>query len=264
TTRLSWSRVAKLEVEAALDSIDGGGGIPIVPRPLIGSGIGHAFDLGRLILRDKTTGADVTETERDRIGHVEFDEMMAEANLEMDRGVLAGPTDAEETALRSRGWAPEEVHAYTERRARQEREQAARFDERSPKWRKGRTRDFVSVIELLGEYKIQDSMARRGPVFAAMISKDLSLIPNLVRSIPSAEVWIGLKTAMHRDANRRWTTNDIHDLDALALAVPYCDVVVTEASAHTLLTAAHLDRRMGTVILRRPTELVQQLQRGSD
>jgi hypothetical protein len=36
----------------------------------------------------------------------------------------------------------------------------------------------------------------------------------------------------------------------MALAVPYCDVVVTEKACHHVLTTSHLDERMQTRILR--------------
>ena len=35
-----------------------------------------------------------------------------------------------------------------------------------------------------------------------------------------------------------------------SLAVPYCDVMVTEQHVHHIITTAHLDDRMGTVMLR--------------
>ena len=36
------------------------------------------------------------------------------------------------------------------------------------------------------------------------------------------------KTAWHRNADKVWTANDIYDIDAMSLAVPYCDVVVPD------------------------------------
>ena len=40
------------------------------------------------------------------------------------------------------------------------------------------------------------------------------------------------------------------DIDAMALAVPYCDVVVTEKACHHALLSAGMDVRMNTVLLR--------------
>ena len=40
------------------------------------------------------------------------------------------------------------------------------------------------------------------------------------RGHASSRVAISLKTRYHRDGRHQWTTNDIHDIDALAVAVP--------------------------------------------
>ena len=78
-----------------------------------------------------------------------------------------------------------------------------------------------------------------------------------IRRMPSTEVSMALKSAMHRDANRarNWKANDVVDMDAMSLAVPYCDIVVTEKASHEVLTAAHLDARAGTIILRNLVDL---------
>jgi hypothetical protein len=44
--------------------------------------------------------------------------------------------------------------------------------------------------------------------------------------------------------------NDIYGIDAMALAVPYCDVVVTEKACHHALESARLGVRMHTALLR--------------
>jgi hypothetical protein len=56
----------------------------------------------------------------------------------------------------------------------------------------------------------------------------------------STEVSIATKTAWHRNANKKWTPNDIYDIDAMALSVPYCDVVVTEKACQHVLTRLDL------------------------
>jgi hypothetical protein len=47
----------------------------------------------------------------------------------------------------------------------------------------------------------------------------------------------------------------------LSLAVPYCDIVVTEKGCHHLLNAARLGERMHTVILRRLEGLATAIER---
>jgi hypothetical protein len=68
--------------------------------------------------------------------------------------------------------------------------------------------------------------------------------------MPSTDVAIELKTAWHRNRDKHWTANDIHDIDAMSLAVPYCDIVVTEKACHNELAAAHVGKRMSTMLLR--------------
>jgi hypothetical protein len=58
-----------------------------------------------------------------------------------------------------------------------------------------------------------------------------------VRSMPSTDVAIVLKAAWHRNGQRIWTVNEVYDIDALALATPYCDVVVTEKVCDHILRA---------------------------
>jgi hypothetical protein len=84
-----------------------------------------------------------------------------------------------------------------------------------------------------------------------------------------------LSTSFHRlDAQRRCpdhtvdrgapkspdaVDDDFFDIDALSVAVPYCDVVVTERHAHRILTASGLPDRVGTTVLTTLEELIGQL-----
>ena len=66
--------------------------------------------------------------------------------------------------------------------------------------------------------------------------------------MPSSDVAVDLKTQMHRDGQRAalWSANDVYDVDALALAIPYRDVVVTEKHAADALRRAGEPDRYGT------------------
>jgi hypothetical protein len=70
---------------------------------------------------------------------------------------------------------------------------------------------------------------------------------------------ISLKKGYYRDANHNWTISDIRDIGALSLAVPYCDVVVTDRQVAHALTAAKLGEHFGTSIFSRLSELVEAL-----
>jgi hypothetical protein len=77
--------------------------------------------------------------------------------------------------------------------------------------------------------------------------------------MPSIEVAIEMKFHLHRSGQTRWTANMIHDIDAMTVAVPYCDVVVTDHQAFDALTRSDLGTRMNTTILDSPEGLVSLL-----
>jgi hypothetical protein len=175
-------------------------------------------------------------------------------SLMLERAMVAGPTDAEVADLRSRGWDPEAAWRVAGERAREEREQSARIDAAVDKdWRKGRLRDMVCAREMLIELKeaLNNACKDRGVDVIKAFVDNRADIRRLVRAMPSSEVAVELKTAMHRNAERarKWSPNDVVDMDAMSLAVPYCDIVVTENHAHHVLTTARLDVRMDTSVL---------------
>ncbi len=57
----------------------------------------------------------------------------------------------------------------------------------------------------------------------------------------------------------RWTTNDITDIDALASTLPYCDIVVTDKAAASVVKVTGLAGRLQTIVLSRLSDLAQRL-----
>lgn len=226
--------------------------LPMIP--LIGRGVGHAF--GRQTgFKIMGPSGDETDRVRERVGAMAFDDRVDQANLLFERSVLRGPTDNEVENLRGLGWNPEAVKQVVERRAAEERDQTLRLDGEGP-WRHSRLRDVVSVRELLIEFQdiLPRGLEERGLVQSDVIS-DPQSARAFVRAMPSTDVSIELKTAWHRNRDKPWTANDIHDIDAMSLAVPYCDVVVTEKACHHALEAACLGKRMHTALLRNLEDL---------
>lgn len=75
-------------------------------------------------------------------------------------------------------------------------------------------------------------------------------------SLPSRRVAVMMQYHYLKDVQRDWTINDLRDIAALAAAIPYCDVVVTDNKAwDAAVNRAHLDREFGTVIFRRLNDL---------
>lgn len=246
--------VMELELAAMLDKLARTSRF-LQAVPLVGRGVRHSIGL-RSGLRIMSRQGDETDQVRERIGANVFDDLIAKINLDLERSVLRGAADNNEVEnLSALGWNLEPVMQVAERRAAQEREQALLLDNES-RWRRGRLRDVVSAREFVIEFQniLPRALAERGLVFADVI-RDQEEARTFAREMPSTDVSIELKTAWHRNRDKPWNANDIYDIDAMSLAVPYCDIVVTEKACHHVLHAAHLGERMQTAILRDLTDL---------
>lgn len=73
--------------------------------------------------------------------------------------------------------------------------------------------------------------------------------------------WVEMKLRHQRQANpqKAWEGHDLNDVTALAIAVPYCDVVVTEKSWASLLTAAKVGQRYDHLVTRSLEDVVDRL-----
>lgn len=251
--------LAELEIDAMIGALPGpgSGGEQI---DLLGPTFGWAFGMrGGLTIRD-ADGYDSSASMREEVGDREFERIMAEATLAFERGMLAGPPDEEIAALRAAGYAPEKTREVTEKRAQQERDLSARLDQ-DDKWRRGRLRDVVSASELTHEWLDQITRATLalGTDIGQVVGGDRERMRAFAEGMPSSRVAISLKTRYHRDWRHQWTANDIHDIDALAIAVPYCDAIFTDKAAHSALAASREFRPFGTFLPRKPGELAEWL-----
>lgn len=258
-TLVSRVTVMKLELAAALDFV-----LRLTPRDpeidLIGHGVCHAFghSNGGFRIRDRATGEDVTSQFREEYGPEKFDAYMANALLELERRPLRGP-EMKPQKLQTFGYAPHQVLQIAKNRADEERAQTLRLDGRGP-WRRERLPGVVSARELLIEFQNMAPTAfqERGVGLEDILTSPEAGVA-FMRSMPSTDVSMTLKTAWHRNRDKPWSANDIYDIDAMALAVPYCDVVVTEKACHHALVSTGMDVRMNTVILRDLPSLVSTL-----
>lgn len=251
--------VIRLEIQEAFCRLLGEGARIYDALPLIGNGGMQALGMGGDLRIRNQEGEDVTDDARARWpeGPEAFDTWRRDAERHLNQALLRGPSEDEKQELREEGWSPEKAMEVTKKRAQQENEQAARLAE-EPRWRRGRLRDVVAAryLALEIETTINEESAKRGVDFPALFSG-----PDAARrfsdSMPSADVWITLLTARHRNPQTPWTVNDIHDADALSVAVPYCDFVATERHAAHLLHAAGLPRRVATTVVTSLDELVK-------
>jgi hypothetical protein len=248
-TLLNQSVVMRLEVEEVLEALGQPRPERYVPLPLVGYGVGHALGM-RGGLRIRSAEGDVTERVRDEWpgGPEQFDSRLSAAELLLERATLCGPSDEDVPALKQDGWNPRAAREVAEKRAAQEREQAALLDA-SPSWRRGRLRDLVSARYLLIELNavVSEALAVRGLKIEEVFG-DTPSARRMMDSMPSADVSVSLMTAAHRNPQTKWTPNDIFDIDGLSLAAAYCDVVVTDRHARNSLIAAGVPARAGTEV----------------
>jgi hypothetical protein len=170
--------------------------------------------------------------------------------------LLAGPRDEDLPSLAEWGYDPRAAIKIAQRRAEQEEKLRMELDG-DTRWRRDRLRDVVAAREMAHELMdaILKALADR-QLSSNDVFPDRESLRRFMRSMPSTDVAITLKTTRHRDPNLRWTANDITDVDALSLAVPYCDVVVTENFAHHVLTVSGIAKRMDIVVLRTLDDLL--------
>ncbi|RKE07947.1 hypothetical protein C8E86_2787 [Catellatospora citrea] len=258
TIMLSRPSVTRLELQAAIEGIVGPGPERYAPLDLLSTRLAHGFGKrGNLLIKD-SEGNDVTMNLRAEMGAEKFDAMMAAMERDANRMLLRGPQDDELDDLRLRGYKPEAHRQVTQNRLDQELELVAILNREPKNWRKGRLRDVVGGRELVIELNDMIVMALmpRGLSVDNLVEGDRAKIRSFARCMPGCEVAIELKTQYHRDPSKRWMVNDIYDIDALAVAVPYCDAVFTDAAARSILVKAGFEGRMKTALPRTPDELV--------
>jgi hypothetical protein len=269
--------IMRLEIEAAFDALLGAGRPSGEEISLIGKSALWGFGMrGGLLIKgpdEDPEGAEAEKRLRYRLGGEKFEKMMAHFNREAERALLVGPDDDMENELRGESvYAPEIPYQHQEERAQQEVDQAKRLDE-NPEWRRGRLRDLLTVHEILielWEIIVVELSARKmsaleftdllgAPRSEEVEERDYSKARNFSDGMPTTRVAVSLKENYHRNREHNWTSNDMHDIDALAVAMPYCDAVFTDAAAWNALKTSRELSVFDTFLPRRPSQLVQWL-----
>lgn len=257
--------VQELELEAVLDAFGRPRDVPFTSVPILGRGVLTAFGrVGGLRVRQRETGEDVTEEVRASWpeGPTAFDAFQEEAERSLDRAVLAGPQDdEEERELRVDGWDPMRALKMIDDNAAFEIELSNRLDQ-NLHWRRQRVRDVVSARHLAFELleKLQAGLAARG-LELEDVCGDPESARKLVDAMPTADVCVSLKAAAHRNPQTIWTHNRLYDIDALSVAVPYCDFVATDREALHALESEGVPQRMRTTVVATLDELVEAMTR---
>jgi len=267
-TILSRAVLMRVEIEAALTAWFGERPDPYASITLLNFGVGPAFGMvGGLRIRNRS-GRDVTEEARleHPDGPEAFDLMLRRMNLEFERSMLRGPSPKEATDLRAKGgWDPAVARRIASERAAAEQAQVDNLNAQDDGawWRRNRLRDITSgrhflidinepATEGLNARRIRNTDAFTRPPEG---SDEPSEVRRFMDSMPSSDVFVTLVTEMHRNPARTWTPNDVFDLDALAVGVAYCDIVLCDKDKAAILKLRKVGERLGTRVTHRLTEL---------
>jgi hypothetical protein len=86
----------------------------------------------------------------------------------------------------------------------------------------------------------------------------------MIRSVPTVLTHRELRRLRHEASPKQWEAGDLVDLTALAPAIVYCDIVVTERVWTDIADRAELGQRFGTTVLRDLKSLVPHLLRAAE
>jgi hypothetical protein len=253
-------QIQELEVEAALNEIPGVAIAPQGPTPLVGPSLLWSFG---------KRGGLVTNAPDPDVAAKQICEAMgidpgadAAASLERwaERQLLTGPDDHNDPDLVSAGYTIQGWRDILEKRAEQERYLVGQLDA-DRKWRQGRLRDVINARETCIELKdvLDRATSAMDKSFVDLLEGDRAKLRDFNDRMPSTRVAVSIKAAYHTDNRHPWTSNDIHDIDALSIAVPYCDAVLTDKAARNQVVSCPELEVFETVLPRQPEELADWL-----
>lgn len=250
--------VATHEIEALLDKKVGPNPVPINTMDYLDWGVYRALGMDGGIRVKSRDGEDVTAAVRQSFadGPKAFDRIVNEARLELNRQMLDGPPPDEQLDFRRRGYNPEAILEQYELEATSEAEWARLLD-KNPMWRRGRLGDLVSAREVAFQI---NSILKRGCDERSVDSlqrlfTSVEDTRNSFNSMPSFDASVTLKTFIHRNGRHRWSNNDVHDIHALAVTLPYCDIVVTDRAMMSRARQSKLAERLNTIVLSKLSDL---------
>ena len=233
------------------------------PVPYIAGGVAHAT--GRWVtprIIDET-GSDVTAQTLPTL-HPTVQAIFGEDRIAqmLSHDAIAGPSDEpEEEELRSSGWNPESIAQAYETIAASENAFAASLaeEEHQPDlrrgeqydWRNARIRDGVAARELMD--RVLPCLKHLGvspfDVFNFDNSPEaLQRNRELTDCLPTFDVAVTLKHSLHHD-KRHWKVNDVFDITALTVALPYCDVVCTDKGMRHHIDKTGIAQRLQTAVI---------------
>jgi len=77
----------------------------------------------------------------------------------------------------------------------------------------------------------------------SFFAKDKAWVTDFINDLPSLAVQMAIRDQTLRGGSKEWIVNDHRDIEHLSVAVPYCDIVVTEKVAANALRRQKLDEK---------------------
>ncbi|CAM5673289.1 hypothetical protein [Streptomyces atroolivaceus] len=251
--------VLKLEFDAAVTSLYGPPPHPFPTVDLVGPGVGWAIGQHIELTPFGPDGPNREELLQ-RIGHEneeKFDALLEGARVSFERLALEGLTPELSASLEAKGWDRKLAEKIAEEQAQSERDLMDSLD-LLPSLRR-RIEVLVPVREFIHGMTFFDEQMRDRGMDIDALANDPVVCLQVIRSMPSMNATVDLKVLNHQ-MKRPWTSNDIFDINTLAVAMPYADVVVADKHyADLLRNRTRLDRRLGTTVFAKLTELTAYL-----
>lgn len=230
---------------------------------LLGVGVNHAFDspLGRLRLVESLAVDDTPEGPPSPMP------------IWLDLGALAGPAYEWNSLAGPQGLYELELDRTPEHRQGTEfaaGEQALRdWLGAEPKRRRHLESIIVAEeINALAQEIGESAAAYDQPPQALLVASERSQLRppdagrSFVRAMPTADVITAIRIWKHRDPSHAWDQHDKTDIACLAVAIPYCDIVVTERRWSHMASVTGLSERYGTTVVHGISAVEALLERG--
>ena len=255
--------VSRHEVEALMNIVVGPNPSPFGFVNYLDWGVMRAAGLdGRTRVIDGD-GKDVTEEFFENYPDKEFlASTLSEGLMDLNRSVIDGPSPENEAEFRNEGWSPEKLLAPYSEMARLEEDLLKQLDE-DPSYRSdpSRLRKLVSaryVYHLLNA-TLKSAFRDRGVEKLEEVFRPGTDDVCVLDRMPSFDVFVSLMKSLHKNPKHKWKENHIHDIFALALTVPYCDIVVTDKEMTSHVKRTGVDKRMGTIVVSNVTEVSEHI-----
>ena len=259
-------QIQQLEIDAALNEIPGVNIAPRGPVQLIGPSLLWAFGMRGGLLTNAPDPDAMADHLCRAFGIRPGGGAMDSLNRWAERQLLTGPDENDPDVLRA-GYDPNKWRDMLEHRAQYERDLVQELDA-DPRYRQGRLRDVVNAREMSNELmsmlnntaaEVNSSIPDLLEIQDPPSREDRAKLRDISDRMPSTRVAVSLKTGYHKDNRHTWTQNDINDIDALAIAVPYCDAVFTDGAARNGVESSPELQVFDTFLPHQPHELTEWL-----